>query len=462
MDQNTFDIRAFGAVGDGSTDDTHAIRAALDRCQAAGGGVVRFRPGTYLTGPVECHSNLTIELEDGATLLFSSEFERYEPVWTRWEGVECWAMHPLLYGVGLSRVAISGGGVIDGNGGPWWEALISRRAQGRLYPETSLEKKFAKLNKDITAASGGGGREMQFLRPPLIQFINCTDVRIEGVTVRNSPFWTIHPVYCRNLAILGVRVENPDGAPNTDGLDLDSCSDVRVENCVFDVGDDCLCLKSGSGPDGLRVNRPTENVFVTGCEMRRGHGGVVVGSETAGGIRRVRVKNCVFRDTDRGIRFKTRRGRAGELSEMTFSNIEMENVLCPIVVNMYYRCGSRDDESELFDTGTRPVTSETPAIKSLIFSKIFVKNIRGAAGFFVGLPEQPLERILIEDCRFDVKPDAGTAPDEAAMARGLPLAGGRGVRLRNIKDSFFRQVTVELPGGKPFLLEDGADVMFDD
>ncbi|MCL6458838.1 MAG: glycoside hydrolase family 28 protein, partial [Gorillibacterium sp.] len=335
-----YDITHYGALGNGEADSGVAIAAAIQACAAGGGGTVYVPAGTYLTGRIVLTSHMTLELESGATLRFTPDFDAYPPVRTRWSGYECYGYSPLLYGSKLKQVSIRGRGVLDGQGQIWWDAYRALRHQGVLV-DSVRTKELAKLNEALLHSVKNNIVEWasQFLRPPLLQLIDCHEVSIEGVTLQNSPFWNTHLVYCSNVHIHGVTLRNPPDAPNSDGMDLDSCNNVRISDCTFDVGDDCLCIKSGIDEDGRRVGIPAENIAVTNCIMLRGHGGVVFGSEMAGGIRNVVVTGCLFLGTDRGIRMKTNRARGGYIRNVRISNIQMVDVACPLTINSFYRHG---------------------------------------------------------------------------------------------------------------------------
>ena len=441
---NQFDIRNFGATVDQPA--TAAIEAAIAACEAAGGGTVVIPPGLFLTGPIRLRSRMALFLERGAELRFIPQFDLYRPVWTRWEGVECYAMAPLLFGNGLTDVAIEGHGVLNGSGEPWWQEVRRRRAAGQREPRSALEMELAALNPDYrTQSSGGGGREMQFLRPPLIQLFDCRRVRISGVRCVDPPFWNTHLVYCTDVTVDGVTFAGPHDAPNTDGLDIDSCRTVTVTNCRFDVGDDCLALKSGAGTDGVRVGRPTEQVVVSNCIMEHGHGAVVIGSETAGGIKNVVVSNCVFRGTERGIRIKTRRGRAGTIERLSFTSIVMEDVLAPFVINMFYRCGLRPDEADALSPEVQPITDSTPRIAAVEIGSISAAGVHASAGYVCGLPEQEISGLRIHDVDVELAGADLLPPSDAAMAEGAPQPTERGVFVQWAAGASIERVTVRAP-----------------
>ena len=312
-----FDVRSYGAVADGKTKATEAVKKAIAAAAAAGGGTIVFSGGTYLTGPIHLKSNITLLVDVGTVLKFSSDFDDYLPmVRSRWEGTEVTNFSPLIYGDKVENVAITGRGLIDGNGEPWWRVYkqIKEQQLGKpVAPEarSKWQKEFARLNTDRHDwPDDRRWLENGFLRPQLIQILDGKNVLISDVTIKNPPFWTINPVYCDGVNIRGVRIENPEDSPNTDGIDPESSRNVRISDSYISTGDDCIAIKSGRDAQGRRIGRPVENVTVTNCTMVRGHGGVSIGSEMAGGARRIAVSNCVFQETQRGIRIKTTRGRA--------------------------------------------------------------------------------------------------------------------------------------------------------
>jgi polygalacturonase len=310
---------------------------------------------------------------------------------------------------------------------------------------TAQEWELARLNPGYDdQPSGGGGRGTQFLRPPFVQFYKCADVLIEGITLTNSPFWTLHPLFCENVTIRGITITNPYDAPNTDGMDIDSCSNVLIENCRVTVGDDGICLKSGSGADGLRSNKPTRDVLVRNCTVQNGHGGIVIGSETAGGLFNVTAEDCVFTGTDRGIRIKTRRGRGGHIHDLTFRNLTMENNLCPLAINMFYRCGASLADG-FFSPEVLPVNDATPTIKNITVSGIHAAGCKASAGFIAGLPEAPIENLVIADSEFSTDETSTESPMDSDMFLGLPEVHEKSFRVLNAPNARFEKVTVTGP-----------------
>ena len=260
------------------------------------------------------------------------------------------------------------------------------------------------------------------------------------------------------MKIEGVSILNPADAPNTDGIDVDSCVDVSIRNCLVDVGDDCIALKSGSGSVGLAEARPTRGVLIEGCNFLNGHGGVVIGSETAGGIEDVEVRDCRFSGSDRGIRIKSRRGRGGLVRNLAFSGLAMEGVHAPITINLYYNCGAGVEEApRLFSTLAQPVDALTPKFRDIWISDLTARGCRASAGFVAGLPESRIEGLVLKDCSIELASE-GLLPVEASeMYQGLPEISGRGLRLRNV-ECLMENVSVgNCPGGS-LVVEEGCDI----
>ena len=420
-----------GAVLDsyGIAADGRDIGRALEQALKEKGRVV-LPEGVYLSGPVSLPSSSTLVLEEGAVLRFIPDPSLYPPVYTRWEGVKCFAMHPCVFINESENVTIEGRGTIDGCGAFWWKMLADKRQRGVHAPETKEERMLASLNPGYEdQPGGGGGRECQFLRPPLVQIRKSRNVVIDGITMKDSPFWTVHPLFSEDVTIRNVHIVNPGDAPNTDGIDIESSCSVRVLDSVIDVGDDGIALKSGSGQDGIADNAPTKDVLVRGCIVRSAHGGAVIGSETAAEISHAVFEDCFFDGTDRGIRIKTRRTRGGLIHDAVFRRIRMKDNLCPFVINEYYRCGTCDES--LFSLSPMPVDEGTPVIYGITIEDCHAEGSRASAGMAVGLPESPIRDLSIRDSSFAVAPDASEPIDRSDMYLGLPDPPSRGFRLRN-------------------------------
>lgn len=388
------DMKSIGAKADGKSINTKLIHTTITRLNAAGGGTLFFPAGTYLTGPIRMKSNITIELEAGATLLFSDNFDDYLPfVEVRHEGVMMQSFSPLIYAVDAENITIKGEGTLSGQGKTWWTEFFNvlvdlrdngmrtvNKYQGMWEKANDVKALYVETNEDWH-----GTLQRRFFRPPFIQPLRCRNVRIEGVTIINSPFWTINPNFCDNIIIKGVTINNPP-SPNTDGINPESCSNVRISDCHISVGDDCITLKSGRDAQARRLNKPCENITITNCTMLSGHGGVVIGSEMSGSVRRVTISNCIFDGTDRGIRLKSTRGRGGVVEDIRVSNIVMRNIKKEaIVFNLKY--SKMPDE---------PKSDRTPVFRNIHISGMTATDVQTPI-MVVGLEEAPISDIVLRD-----------------------------------------------------------------
>lgn len=439
-------LEDFGGKSDGVFNNTNAFALAFAEIARNGGGKLTLSKGVWVTGPIDIPSDTTLEIEEDAEISFIPDPKLYSPTFTRWEGVECFAMHPLVFSSHTKNVKITGKGTINGNGETWWTLKKAKKDIGQKAPEAVYEKVLAMMNPGYeNQAGGGGGRETQFLRPSLVEVSFAENIVIEGVKIINSPFWTVHPLYVKNLTLKDLHIENPYTAPNTDGIDVDSCEDVLIENCFVSVGDDGICIKSGSGPDGIRVNRPTVNVEIKGCTVRNAHGGIVLGSETAAGMSGIHASDCDLSGTDRGIRIKSRRGRGGDINDIELKNLVMNDTLCPIAMNMYYKCGITDQNAPEFSLEKQPVTSETPRIHNVRIIGCKGTGCKASAGFIVGLPEMPIDNLEIKDCYFTTDESSDRSPMESDMFYGLPEVTEKSFRIWNAPGLKLENVTIEGP-----------------
>lgn len=371
---------------------TRALQDAIDRAADAGGGRVSVTPGVHETGALRLRSRVELHLEAGAVLRFVADPALYPPVAARWEGAATTIHSPCIYATDAVDIAITGRGEIDGGGAWWWAAF---RAGTLEHP-----------------------------RPTLIGLHRCSRVEIAGVTLRDSPAWTVHPLLSDDVRITGIRIINPPDSPNTDGIDPESCRNVRISDCHIDVGDDCIAIKAGSEGSPDRV--PCENIAITNCTMIHGHGGVVIGSEMSGGVRGVVISNCVFQGTDRGIRIKSRRGRGGTVADIRVSNIVMDRVMCPLVINPFYFCGPDGKLPIVSDRTPQPVDGGTPRFRGIHLSHITATNVQSCAAFISGLPEAPLDDVSLDHVSISFAPDA--EPAVPAMADGVPAMAAAGIQ----------------------------------
>lgn len=325
-----YNILDFGAVANDTAVLNHdAINNAILECSLNGGGRVVVPQGDFYTGPIRLKSNVNLYIPKGAALKFSTRKELYLPaVLTRWEGIDCYNYHPLIYAYGEHNIAITGGGVIDGQGSNdnWWSMCGAAKfgwKPGMPGQNVMGRNRLLRAGEDKLPMEDRLMGHEEALRPQLININRCKTVLIEGVTLLNSPFWVIHPLLSEDIIVRGVSMIN-DG-PNGDGLDPESCKNVLIEDCFFDTGDDCIAIKSGRNNDGRKWGIPSENIIVRNCVMRNGHGGVVIGSEISGGYRNLFVENCEMDspELDRVIRIKTSTCRGGLIENVYVRNVNV-------------------------------------------------------------------------------------------------------------------------------------------
>ena len=382
-----YNVLDYGARNDGSEKATNAIAAAISAAAEGGGGTIYFPAGDYLTGPIHLKSNITLRIEAGAYIRFSDDFDDYLPmVQSRYEGIMVKSFSPLIYAYEVENIAIVGSGTLDGQGRKWWNE--TERLQGKDAARNHWQDLHDELNKDVVLPDSPGMIERGFLRPPFIQPMFSKNIRIEGITLVNSPFWTVNPEFCENVTIEGVTINNPP-SPNTDGINPSSCKYVHISNCHISVGDDCITIKSGKDRDGRRMDAAAENYTITNCTMLSGHGGVVIGSEMSGGVKKITISNCVFDGTDRGIRIKSTRGRGGVVEDIRVDNVIMKNIRKEAIkLNMFYS-----------QTPPEPVSERTPIFRNIHFSNISAQGQKAVD--LIGLDEMPVKNITFSHMNFE-------------------------------------------------------------
>lgn len=392
-----FSILDYGAKEDGTSDCLPSIKSAIAACNKAGGGRVTIPAGTYFVkGPIHLLSNVNLHLDDKTIIKFSTDDNDFLPVvYTRYEGVEFMNYSPLIYAYGQTNIAVTGKGTIDGqaDNDHWWNWTGSKRFGWKEGMPSQNDPE----NKPRLMEMGAKGVPVKdrvfgkghYMRPTMIEFYNCKNILIEGVTLINAPFWLIHPTLSQNITIDGV-VTNSLG-PNNDGCDPESCNDVMIKNCSFTDGDDCIAIKSGRDEDGRRVNVPSKNIIVQDCNMKDGHGGVVIGSETSGGVENVYAQNCIMNSPhlERAIRIKSNACRGGIMKNFYFRNIKVGEVREAVVkINMVY-------EKEKAAKCNFP-----PSLNG-----VFVNNVtsqKSKYGIYIeGLEAKPVKDIHITDCNFE-------------------------------------------------------------
>lgn len=387
-----FLITDFGATGDGTKDNTEALRRAVEACHRAGGGRVVVARGTFLTAAVHLRSNVNLHLAEGAVLRFDRDPRRYLPaVFTRWEGVEVMNYSPFIYGYGLDNIAITGSGTLDGGAGcghwwPWKGRTDCGWKKGDPSQQQARNALFEMAEKDVPVEKrvfGEGG----FLRPNFIQPYRCRNVLVEGVTIINSPMWEVHPVLSTNVIVRGVKV-NSHG-PNNDGCNPESCRDVLIEECVFDTGDDCIALKSGRNRDGRRLAVPCENVVIRRSTMKDGHGGLTIGSEISGGCRNIFAEDCRMDspNLDRVLRIKTNSYRGGTIQGVYCRDLEVGQVSgAAVEIDFHYEEGAGGPH--------------LPTVRDIEVRHLRCRQSARALNLR-GFKDAPIRGVLLEDCVFD-------------------------------------------------------------
>lgn len=440
---NVVSLTDFGAVSGGQILCTQAFSSAIEALAKKGGGRLVVPRGTWLTGPITLKSNIELNTEKGALILFSAEKALYPLVKTNFEGYDTYRCMSPVNGRNLENVSITGNGVLDGAGDAWravkkdkltdsqWKKLVASGGivseNGKTwYPSAQFRagEKLAEMNVPRQLKTLDEFEQIRdFLRPVMISLISCKKVLIDGPTFQNSPAWCIHPLLCEELTVRNTTVKNPWYSQNGDGIDIESCKNSIVHDCNFDVGDDAICIKSGKDKEGRDRGVANENLIIKNCTVYHGHGGVTVGSEMSGGVKNLHVSNCTFLGTDVGLRFKSNRGRGGVVENIYISDIEMINIPSQAIsFNLFYSGKSVAEEMAEGGSGKvpvlLPVTEETPQFKNIFLRNV---NCKGAyQGIFLqGLPELNLQNIRLENIQIESE-------------FGLLCTDASGVRIKNL------------------------------
>lgn len=452
-------IKDFGAVSGGEILNTEAFEKAIEAVTKKGGGKVIIPSGIWLTGPIILKSKLELHAESGALIIFSADKDLYPIIETSFEGLNTWRCLSPIYGKNLEDVAFTGKGVWDGSGDAWrfvkrskmtenqWKKLINSggvvdKEKKNWYP--SEQYRIGSNNADQNVRLDLKTKEefeaiRDFLRPVMVSIQNSKRVMFDGPVFQNSPAWNIHPLMVEDLIVRNITVRNPWYSQNGDGIDIESCKNVLVENSSFDVGDDAICIKSGKDKDGRERGVPSENIIIRNNIVYHGHGGVTVGSEMSGGVKNMHVSNCTFMGTDVGLRFKSTRGRGGVVENIYISDIRMINIpSIAISFNLYY--GGKSIAETLAEGGGNPVsqlmpvTEETPQFKNISIKNVVINGAHQAV-FLQGLPEMNLENVKISNMQIKAE-------------KGFTIIDVNNVKLDNVQMDIKNSNVLEILNGK--------------
>ncbi|WP_435302851.1 glycoside hydrolase family 28 protein [Flavobacterium aestuarii] len=461
---NSVNIIDFGAVNGGTVLCTEAFAKAIEAVAKKGGGKIIIPPGIWLTGPIILKSNIELHAQRGALIKFSTNKDLYPIIETSFEGLNTWRCISPIYGKNLQNIAFTGNGVYDGSGEAWrmvkkdkltesqWKNLLASGGvlndkKNSWYPSEQYAK--GNQNADQNVRSDLKTKEQfeeihDFLRPVMVSIQNSKRVLFDGPVFQNSPAWNIHPLMIEDLIIRNTTVRNPWYSQNGDGLDVESCKNVLVENSSFDVGDDAICIKSGKDKDGRDRGVPCENIIIRNNIVYHGHGGVTVGSEMSSGVKNMHVSNCTFMGTDVGLRFKSTRGRGGVVENIFIKDIFMTNIPSQAIsFDLYY--GGKSIAEKLAEGDDAkikagiPVDEKTPQFKNIIINNVFIDGAQQAV-FLQGLPEMNLENIEISNLT-------------AKADKGFSIIDADGIKLHDIQLEIKNNTVFEIYNTKNMVLK---------
>lgn len=455
-------VTDFGGVGDGVTLNTEAFAKAFAHLASKGGGKVVVPAGVWLTGPIVLENHTELNLDEDAILVFSADRDLYPVIETIFEGRDTYRCQPLLSAFGKHDVAVTGKGIIDGQGDPWraikkskiapsdWSKKV--KSGGVLssdkktwYPTENY--KFGAGDADQNIARWAKTREdfesiRDFLRPVMVNFKDCSRVLLEGPVFQNSPCWNIHIAICEDLTVNDIAVRCPWYAQNGDGIDIESCKNVIMTNSWIDAGDDAICIKSGKDEDGRKRGIPSENIIVENCTCYHGHGGFVVGSEMSGGVKNVYVKNCRFSGTDVGLRFKSTRGRGGVVENIFIEDVVMNDIATEaLLFDLFYGGKSalealEDGDGEpSTDMVAKPVDETTPQFRNIYVDGVVCRSARRAM-LFNGLPEMNVENVEVRNSVIEAEIGAEINESTNVLLENVRIVprSGAALKINNAKD----------------------------
>ncbi len=442
----SFSIVDYGAVGDGHTLNTEAFAKAINACTNVGGGKVIVPAGLWLTGPIQLKSNVNLVVERGALIQMTKDHSQYPMIKASSKSTNFVTASPI-YGYGLENVAITGEGIIDGAGETWrpvkkekvtasqWKDFTSSGGtlsdNGKIWWPTkeAMEgehyvKELKKKKEDLSAEDYLPARD--YLRPYMVYLINCKNVLLKDVTIRNSPKFVFYPNSCSNLTMDHVNIFNDYWAQNGDGIDISRCKNVLIYDCNVSAGDDGICMKSSGSSDDGSPN--LENVVIAKCVVYRGHGGFVIGSNTDGGMQNIFVDDCNFIGTDIGVRVKSNAGRGGLVKNIYVKNIFMKDIIHEaILFNTYYE---DMPAGKIKSNGPLKIRDKTPHFTDFYFDSIYCKGAEKAISV-TGLPEMPVDSIYFKN---------------------MMITADKGLETTDAKDIFFENVQLFLPDQRPVIL----------
>lgn len=427
---------------------TKQIQEAIDKVHEQGGGRVLIPAGDWNSGRIILKSNVNLHLEAGANLYFSGEIKDFLPtVFTRHAGVEVMSLGACIYAYKQDNIAITGKGTLYG---PAKGSILDQQMTQNVI------EKFVPLENPVEERIYDGANGSPILLPAFISPTLCTNVYIEGVTLERTAFWNIVPIYCDKVIIRGITV-NSVGIPKGDGIDIVSSKNVLIEYSTLNSGDDCFTMKSGRGLDGLRVNKPTENVVIRYCLAQQGHGGVTIGSETAGMIRNIYMHDCVFDNTTVGIRFKTRRPRGGGGQNFFYERIRM---------NLKGTAFKWDMLGQELYVGAlasrlpiREVNDLTPKFENVVLNDILVEKAETFVKIY-GIPESPLENVSFENIKVNQTNSFFTAADAHKLRfKNVSVQSKDSLLfLEQVSDVVFENVNFKLGGEELHVRVKGDEV----
>ena len=428
-----FTILDYGAKNGGSL-ATDSFRRAIAAAKAAGGGTNFVPPGRYTSGPIELFSNMTLDVEAGATIAFPVAPLPFEK--TRYLGVETLAPMALVGGRNVENVTVTGSGILTtGVYDDWAKAygpppVIADKSVNANGPHWDHLLKALEAGTPVTEADYRAAAPE--LRPSFIYFANSKNILVEGIHVVGAPMFVVHLLYSENATVRNVTIDAYPG-PHVNGIVVDSSRFVRISDDYIDTGDDGIVIKAGKDADGLRVDRPSENVTIANCTVHHAHGAVTIGSETSGSIRNVVAGNITAVDTENGIRIKSRRGRGGVVEDVRFDNWTMENVGTGIVVTSYYTMGGEGATVE------ESASRRTPLFRNIAISNVTINRAAKAIDI-EGLPEMRIDGLRLTD---------------------IVASGKTGLLATDTDDLELHHVLVNADSGSAFVIDDAANLMLD-